>query len=82
MMKKQFKSITKVDFSNQCHRCKKFYLDKDVAILKEGAVCFNCIDLALPYWRNRLLETGSFTNKDIEKLFNIQYNQKIINIVN
>ena len=36
-MKRKFKSVRpKIDVTNQCYRCKKFYNDKDVVILEEG----------------------------------------------
>lgn len=74
MEKRKVKSVRpKVDVTNQCSGCNKFYNDNDIAVLKDGVFCFNCIDLAEPYWRARLAETGCFTVKDIEKLYNIQY---------
>ena len=65
--------IPKIDVTNQCSECQKFYNDNDVAVLDDGVFCFNCIDLAKPEWRAKFHKTGRFTEKDIEKLFKIQY---------
>jgi hypothetical protein len=61
-----------MDKTNQCSECGKFYKDDDVAVLDDKVFCFNCIDLAEPYWRIRLLRNG-FTTKNIDKLLILQY---------
>lgn len=72
-MKKQFRSVRpKTDVTNQCHRCKKFYNDKDVAILEEGPVCLNCLDTNSPEDINKMLKVG-FQQEDIKTIRHIQY---------
>ena len=72
-MKKKFKSVRpKTDVTNQCHRCKKFYEDKNVAILEEGAVCLNCLDTKNPEDVNKMLRVG-FQQEDILTIQHIQY---------
>lgn len=72
-MKKQFKSVEpKIDVTNQCHRCEKFYEDKDVALLEEGVVCLNCLDTKDSNDMHKMLRAG-FQQEDILKIRNIQY---------
>lgn len=72
-MKRQFKSVRpKIDVTNQCHRCEKFYEDKDVALLEEGIVCLNCLDTMNPQDVNRMLMAG-FQQEDILTIRNLQY---------
>lgn len=72
-MKRKFKSVRpKTDVTNQCHRCEKFYDDKDVAILEEGPVCLNCLDTKNPQDISKMLAVG-FQQEDIATIRNIQY---------
>ena len=72
-MKREFKSIRpKTDVTNQCHRCDKFYEDKDVAILEEGIICLNCLDTNSPEDINKILKAG-FQQEDIQTIHHIQY---------
>jgi recombinational DNA repair protein (RecF pathway) len=72
-MKREFKYVRpKVDETNQCHRCKKFYNDKDVAILEEGPVCLNCLDTKNPEDIKKMLKVG-FQQEDIMTIRNLQY---------
>lgn len=72
-MKRQFKSIKpKIDVTNQCHRCSKFYEDKDVIILEEGVVCLNCLDTNDPGDMHKMLKVG-LQQEDIMAIRDIQY---------
>lgn len=72
-MKKKFKSVRpKTDVTNQCHRCEKFYNDKDVAILEEGPVCLNCLDTNNPEDINKMLKVG-FQQESIQTVRYVQY---------
>lgn len=72
-MKRKFKSVRpKIDVTNQCHRCKKFYNDKDVAILEEGIVCLNCLDTNSPEDVNKMLKAG-FQQRDVITIRHVQY---------
>ena len=72
-MKKKFRSVRpKVDLTNQCHRCEKFYEDKNVALLEEGIVCLNCLDTKDPEDVNKMLKTG-FRQEKILTIQHIQY---------
>jgi len=72
-MKREFKSVRpKIDVTNQCNRCKKFYEDKAVAILEEGAVCLNCLDTNNPEDINKMLKVG-FQQEDVLTIKNFQY---------
>lgn len=72
-MKKKFKSVRpKVDVTNQCHRCEKFYEDKNIALLKEGVVCLNCLDTKNPEDVNKMLKAG-FRQEKVLAIQHIQY---------
>lgn len=72
-MKKQFRPVRpKIDVTNQCNRCKKFYEDKDVAMLEEGAVCLNCLDTKDPNDIHKMLKVG-FQQEDILTIRELQY---------
>lgn len=72
-MKRKFKSVRpKIDVTNMCHRCGKYYEDENVAILKEGIVCLNCLDTKSPQDINKMLVAG-FQQEDILAIRNIQY---------
>ena len=73
-MKREFKSVKpRANRTNQCHRCEKFYEDKDVAILEEGAVCLNCLDTKNPQDMHKMLK-AAFQQEDVMTIHNIQYN--------
>lgn len=72
-MKRQFKSVRpKTDATNQCHRCKKFYEDKNVAILEDEVACLNCLDTNDPGDIHKMLKAG-FQQEDVLTIRNIQY---------
>lgn len=72
-MKRIFKSLRpKTGLTNNCHRCDKFFEDKDVTMLEEGIVCFNCLDSKNPIDVNKMLRAG-FQQEDILTIVNIQY---------
>lgn len=72
-MKKQFKSVRpKIDVTNQCGRCEKFYEDKDVAIIEDQVVCLNCLDTNDPADIHRMLKSG-FRQEDILTIRRLQY---------
>lgn len=72
-IKREFKSVrAKIDMTNQCHRCKKFYNDTDVVILEEGPVCLNCLDTNNPEDINKMLKTGQ-QQEDIMTIRHAQY---------
>lgn len=72
-MKREFKSVrSKIDVTNQCNRCEKFYEDKDVVILKDEIVCLNCLDAKNPQHINKMLVAG-FQQEDILAIRNLQY---------
>lgn len=72
-MKRQFKSVKpRINSTNQCSRCGRFYHDKDITILEEGVVCLNCIDANNPQDINKMLKAG-FQQEDVMTIRNIQY---------
>jgi len=76
-MKVQFKSVKpRINSTNQCSRCGKFYDDKDVAILEEGAVCLNCLDTNDPSDIHKMLKAG-FQQEDILCIRDLQYREDI-----
>ena len=75
-MKREFKSVRpKIDVTNQCHRCKKFYNDKDSSILEEGVVCLNCLDTNNPEDIHKMLKAG-FQQEDVMTIRYVQYGIK------
>lgn len=77
-MKRQFKSVRpRTDVTNQCHRCDKFYEDKDIVVLEEGAVCLNCLDANNPQDIHKMLRAG-FQQEGILTVRNIQYGIQIV----
>lgn len=76
-MKVQFKSVKpRINSTNQCSICKKFYNDKDVAILEEGVVCLNCLDANNPEDINKMLKVG-LQQEDILSIRDLQYREDI-----
>lgn len=72
-MKKLFRPVRpKIDMTNQCNRCEKFYEDKNVVILEEGVVCLNCLDTDDPQDINKMLKAG-FQQEDVLTIREIQY---------
>lgn len=72
-MKREFKSVKpRVNKTNRCCRCGKFYGDKDIVVLEEGVVCLNCLDTNNPEDKNKMLR-ARFQQEDIMTIQHIQY---------